>query len=304
VKIAITGAGGLIGSALVPALEKVGHTVVPVVRRTPRVGEIGWDPAQRRLDPGDLAGVDAVIHLAGAGIGDRRWSASYKRTLLDSRVDGTATLSEAIVQADPRPELLLSASAIGWYGDTGDRAVDEAGPAGSDFLADLCRRWEEATRPAEDAGVRVAHLRSGLVCAGGGGLLGRLLPIFRLGAGGKLGSGTQYWSWVSLADEIGAIQHVLAHRLTGPVNLTGPEPVTNAEFTKALGRVLGRPTVATVPGIALRIALGEFADVGVLAGQRVLPKVLESSGYSFQHRTVEAALRWATGREQPAASRG
>jgi uncharacterized protein (TIGR01777 family) len=296
VKIAITGAGGLIGGALVPALENAGHVVVPVVRRAPRAGEIGWDPTRRQLDPADLAGLDAVIHLAGAGIGDRRWSDSYKRALLDSRMDGTATLSEAIAQADPRPSVLLSASAIGWYGDTGERPVDETDPAGSDFLAELCRHWEEATRPAEAAGVRVAHLRSGLVCAGNGGLLGRLLPLFRLGLGGRLGSGRQYWSWVSLADEIGAIRHVLDHDVSGPVNLTGPEPVTNAEFTKVLGRVLGRLTLAAVPGIALRIAVGEFAEVGILTGQRVLPRVLEDSGYPFQHRTVEAALRWATGR--------
>jgi uncharacterized protein (TIGR01777 family) len=297
VKIAITGTHGLIGSALVPALERDGHTVVPVVRREPRVGEIGWDPAQHRLDATELSGIDAVIHLAGAGIGDRRWSEAYKRTLRDSRVAGTTTLSEAITRADPPPEVLLSASAIGFYGDTGDHAVDEADPAGSDFLSDLCRNWEDATRPAEDAGVRVAHLRSGLVCAGRGGVLGRLMPLFRFGLGGRLGSGRQYWSWVSLADEIGAIRHVLDHPVSGAVNLTGPEPVTNAEFSKVLGRVLGPPAVVAVPRIALRIAVGEFADVGILASQRVLPKVLESSGYSFQHRTVEAALRWATGRE-------
>ncbi|HVQ90454.1 MAG TPA: TIGR01777 family oxidoreductase [Mycobacteriales bacterium] len=297
VRIAITGARGLIGSALVPALEGVGHTVVPLVRRTPRAGEVGWDPARRQLNPADLSGTDAVIHLAGAGIGDRRWTPAYKRTLLDSRVDGTTTLSEAIAAAEPRPPVLLSSSAIGWYGDTGDRAVDESAPAGSDFLGDLCRRWEEATRAAADAGVRVVHLRTGLVCAGKGGLLGRLLPLFRLCLGGKLGTGKQYWSWISLADEISAIQHLLDSDVSGPVNLTGPEPVTNAEFTKVLGRVLGRPTLAPVPAFALRIAVGEFADVGVLTSQRVLPKVLESSAYPFQHSTVEATLRWATGRD-------
>lgn len=296
-RIAITGARGLIGSALVPALEGVGHTVVPLVRRTPRAGEVGWDPARRQLNPADLSGTDAVIHLAGAGIGDRRWTPAYKRTLLDSRVDGTTTLSEAIAAAEPRPPVLLSSSAIGWYGDTGDRAVDESAPAGSDFLGDLCRRWEEATRAAADAGVRVVHLRTGLVCAGKGGLLGRLLPLFRLCLGGKLGTGKQYWSWISLADEISAIQHLLDSDVSGPVNLTGPEPVTNAEFTKVLGRVLGRPTLAPVPAFALRIAVGEFADVGVLTSQRVLPKVLESSAYPFQHSTVEATLRWATGRD-------
>jgi uncharacterized protein (TIGR01777 family) len=282
---------------LVPALESAGHTVVPLVRRTPRAGEVGWDPARRQLNPADLSGTDAVIHLAGAGIGDRRWTPAYKRTLLDSRVDGTTTLSEAIAAAEPRPPVLLSSSAIGWYGNTGDRAVDESSPAGSDFLGDLCRRWEEATRAAADAGVRVVHLRTGLVCAGKGGLLSRLLPLFRLGLGGKLGTGKQYWSWISLADEISAIQHLLDSDVSGPVNLTGPEPVTNAEFTRVLGRVLGRPTLAPVPAFALRIVVGEFADVGVLTSQRVLPKVLESSAYPFQHSTVEATLRWATGRD-------
>jgi uncharacterized protein len=296
VKVAITGSSGLIGRALVPALTGAGHTVVPVVRRPPGTGEVGWDPARRQLDPAALSGVDAVIHLAGAGIGDRRWTESYKKELVDSRVAGTTTVSNAIALAEPRPRVLLSASAIGWYGDTGDRAIDEAAPAGSDFLAELCRRWEGATSAAEEAGVRVVHLRSGLICAGKGGLLGRLLPLFRLGLGGKLGTGRHYWSWISLADEIGAIQHLLDHDVAGPVNLTGPEPVTNAEFSKVLGQVLGRPTLAPVPGFALRLVAGEFATVGILSSQRVLPQVLDRGGYSFQHRTAEAALRWATGR--------
>jgi uncharacterized protein (TIGR01777 family) len=296
VKIAITGSSGLIGGALVPALERAGHTVVPLVRRPPRPGEVGWDPVRGQLDPAALSGVDAVIHLAGAGIGDHRWTSSYKRALIDSRVIGTTTVSEAIAQADPRPSVLLSASAIGWYGETGDRAVDETAPAGADFLAELCRSWEGATAAAEAAGVRVVRLRSGLACAANGGVLGRLLPLFRLGLGGKLGSGRQYWSWISLADEVGAIQYLLDHDVSGPVNLTGPEPLTNAEFTKVLGRVLGRPTLAPVPGFALRLAVGEFATGGILASQRVLPQMLERSGYAFQHRTAEAALRWATGR--------
>jgi uncharacterized protein len=298
VKIAITGSSGLIGRALVPALTASGHTVLPVVRRPPRAGEIGWDPARRELDPSALSGVDAVIHLAGAGIDGHRWTDSYKRTLVDSRVAGTTVLSEAIAQADPRPRVLLSASAIGWYGDTGDRAVDEAAPAGSDFLADLCRRWEAATAAADEAGVRVVRLRTGLVCTPDGGSLGRLLPLFRLGLGGKLGSGRQYWSWISLPDEIGAIAHLLDRDdVTGPVNLTGPEPVPNAEFTRVLGRVLGRPTLAPVPGFALRLAVGELATAGVLVSQRVLPHALEHSGYAFAHRTVEEALRSATGRQ-------
>jgi uncharacterized protein (TIGR01777 family) len=298
VKVAITGSSGLLGGALVPALERAGHSVVRLVRRPPRAGEIGWDPARHELDPAALAGVDAVIHLAGAGIGDRRWTESYKRTLVDSRVAGTTTVSEAIAQADPRPGVLLSASGVGWYGDTGDRAVDEDAPAGSDFLAELCRRWEEATAAADKAGVRVVRLRSGLVCGPSGGLVRQLLPLFRLGLGGRLGSGRHYWSWISLADEIGAIQHLLDHDVAGPVNLTGPEPLTNAEFTKVLGRVLGRPTLAPVPGFALRLAVGELATAGILMSQRVLPQALDRSGYPFRHRTAEAALRWATGRDQ------
>jgi uncharacterized protein (TIGR01777 family) len=216
--------------------------------------------------------------------------------VLASRVDATETISAAVAAADPRPRALLSASAVGWYGDTGDSTVDESAPAGADFLAEVCRRWEAATQPAAAAGVRVARLRSGLVC-GKGGLLGRLLPLARLGLASPLGSGRQWWSWISLADEVGAIRHVLgADDVAGPVNLTGPEPVTNREFTRTLGRVVRRPVVLPpVPRVALRLALGEFADVGVVAGQRVLPRVLQDTGYRFRHETVEQALRWATG---------
>jgi len=297
VKIAVTGSSGLIGSALLPALREDGHTVLRLVRRPPAgADELRWDPAARTLDPVALAGVDAVVNLAGVGIGDRRWTAARKRAVLASRVDATETLSTAIAAADPRPQALLSASAIGWYGDTGDATVDESDPAGHDFLAHVCLRWEAATRAAEEAGVRVVHLRSGLVCATGG-LLGRLRPLTRLGLGAPLGSGRQWWSWISLADEVGAIRHALgADGIAGPVNLTGPEPVTNREFTKALGRVLHRPVVLPpVPRVALRLALGEFADVGIVAGQRVLPRVLQQTGYRFRHETVEQALRWATG---------
>ena len=296
-KIAITGSSGLIGSALVPALLDDGHTVLRLVRRPPAgADELRWDPPTRTLDPAALSGVDAVVNLAGVGIGDRRWTAARKRAVLASRVDATETVAAAVAAVDPRPRALLSASAIGWYGDTGDSTVDESAPAGHDFLADLCGRWEAATRTAAEAGVRVAHLRSGLVC-GRGGLLGRLLPLARLGLAAPLGSGRQWWSWISLADEVGAIRHVLgADGVAGPVNLTGPEPVTNREFTTTLGRVLHRPVVLPpVPRVALRLAIGEFADVGVVAGQRVLPRVLQETGYRFRHETVEQALRWATG---------
>ena len=296
-RIAVTGSSGLIGSALLPALRDDGHTVLRLVRRPPAgTDELRWDPATRTLDPAALAGVDAVVNLAGVGIGDRRWTTARKRAVLASRVDATETVSAAVAAANPRPRALLSASAIGWYGDTGDATVDESASAGHDFLTHVCLRWEAATRTAEEAGVRVAHLRSGLVC-GTGGLLGRLLPLARLGLASPLGSGRQWWSWISLADEVGAIRHVLdTDAIAGPVNLTGPEPVTNREFTKTLGRVLHRPVVLPpVPRVALRLALGEFADVGVVAGQRVLPRVLQQTGYRFRHETVEQALRWATG---------
>jgi uncharacterized protein len=300
VRIAITGSSGLIGSALVPALRDDGHTVLRLVRRAPAGSdELRWDPATRTLDPTVLAGIDAVVNLAGVGIGDRRWTAARKRAVLTSRVDATETVSAAIAAADPRPRALLSASAIGWYGDTGDATVDESDPAGHDFLAGVCRRWEGATQAAEQAGVRVAHVRSGLVC-GKGGLLGRLRPLARLGLASPLGSGRQWWSWISLADEVGAIRHVLGtDAIAGPVNLTGPAPVTNREFVRALGRVLHRPVVLPpVPRVALRLAIGEFADVGIVAGQRVLPRVLQETGYRYRHETVEQALRWATGGAQ------
>lgn len=299
-RIAITGSSGLIGSALVPALRADGHSVVRLVRRPPGAAdEICWDPDRRQLDPRTLVDVDAVVHLAGVGIGDRRWSDEHEAAVRRSRVNGTETISEAIARAEPRPRSLVSASAIGWYGDRGDREVDETAPAGSDVLADVVVQWEASTAAAEQAGVRVAHLRTGLVCGRKGGLLGRLLPLVKLGVGGRLASGRQYWSWISLPDEVGAIRHVLSHEdISGPVNLTGPRPVTNAEFIATLGRVLHRPTVLPVPGFALRVVAGDFADVGIVAGQRVLPRVLERTGYRFQHETAEQALRWAARREE------
>lgn len=296
-RIAITGASGLIGTALAASLRSDGHHVVALVRR-PATGpdEAFWDPDSHRLDPTSLSNVDGVVHLAGAGIGDRRWTSSYQAALLRSRVEGTGTISEAISRAEPRPRVLLSASAIGYYGDTGDRAVDERSGPGSDFLAEVCVAWEGATAAAEAAGTRVVRLRTGLVCSPRGGFLGRQLPLFRLGLGGRLGSGRQYWSWISLHDQVRAIRFLLedemGQSLHGPVNLTGPDPVTNAEFTGALGRAVHRPTVAPVPAVALRIVLGKFAPVGVLAGQRVMPRALESAGFIWQHPTVDSALEW------------
>ncbi len=298
-KVAVTGASGLIGSALVSALHQDGHEAIRLVRRaTQSAEEISWDPAEHRLDPQALSGIDAVVHLAGVGVGDKRWSASRKAAILDSRVDGTTTISAAMAAAEPRPQVLLSASAVGFYGDGGDRLLTETDPAGEGFLAETVVRWEASTQAAQDAGIRVAHLRSGLVCAPKGGILGRVLPIFRLGLGGRLGSGQQYWPVISLVDEIAAIRLLLDHDVSGPVNLTGPEPVTNREFTKILGRVLGRPTLATVPPIALKVALGGFADEGVLIGQRAVPEKLLDAGFAFEHPNAESVLRWATGRSR------
>lgn len=300
-RVGITGSSGLIGSALIPAASTAGHQTVRLVRRQPADGEIGWDPAAGVLDPAALAEVDAVVHLAGVGIGDHRWTDSYRRQVLSSRVTGTRTISAALAAAvdrDGRTRTLLSASAIGFYGDTGDRAVDESSPAGSGFLAEVCQQWESSTAPAQRAGLRVVRLRTGLVLAPSGGLLGRIVPLFKAGLGGRLGSGQQYWSWVSLVDEVAAILFLLSNReLSGPVNLTGPAPVTNSEFTAALGRVVSRPTLLPVPGVALKVVLGGFAEEGVLAGQRVVPRVLQQTGFQFRHTEVEEALRWAVQQE-------
>ncbi|MFF5227083.1 TIGR01777 family oxidoreductase [Dactylosporangium sp. NPDC000521] len=293
-QILIAGASGFLGGRLVPHLRAAGHQVTRLVRRPVRdPGELRWDPAAGLLDASALAGKDAVINLAGAGVGDRRWTEQYKRTLHTSRVDTTGTLAKAIAAAGPdRPKVLLNSSAVGFYGDTGDRAVDEQSPAGEGFLADLCQVWEAATRPAEDAGTRVALLRTGLPLARDGGLLKPLYLQFKLFAGGRMGSGRQYLPWMSLPDWLNAVEFVLQRDLAGPVNLTGPEPVTNAEFSAALAKVLHRPNLLPVPGFALKAAAGEFGGEA-LASQRVLPGVLVREGFPFAHRTVEAALQQA-----------
>ena len=294
-RIAVTGASGLIGSALVPLLERDGHLVVRLVRRQPTSpAEIPWDPAARRLDPAHLAGVDAVIHLAGAGIGDKRWNAARKAEILNSRVDGTTTVATAVAAADNGPATLISASAIGWYGDTGDRAVDESQPAGTGFLAETCLAWEAATAPASEAGVRVATMRTGLVLSREGGLLKRLIPLFKAGLGGKVSSGRMWWSWITLQDEVDAIRYLLNHdSIAGPVNVVAPNPVTNAEFTKALAAALHRPAVFRAPSLGLRAWLGEFADEGVLVGQRVIPRVLSDAGFPWSHPDLDSGLTWA-----------
>ena len=293
-RIAITGASGLIGSALVPHLRSEGHDVFRLVRRSATApDEISWDPASGTVDLEALQGVEGVIHLAGAGVGDHRWSDAYKKEILDSRVNGTNTIVCALTQLDPKPRVLVSGSAIGWYGDTADRAVDEGAPAGTGFLADVVQAWEGATTPAHEAGIRVVHARTGLVVAKDGGAWARMFPLFNLGVGGKLGSGKQYWSWVSLRDEVNALSYCLTHEsVSGAVNITGPTPQTNAEITKIMGKVMGRPTLLPVPAIALNIALGEFSSE-VLGSTRVLPRVLESCGFTWQDPTIEDAIRTA-----------
>lgn len=293
-RIAITGASGFIGAALRRSLEADGHTVVPFVRREAGLGEVRWDPAAGRLEPDDLRGVDAVANLAGAGIGDARWTEARKRTLVESRTLGTRLLAEALASVDGGPGVLLSGSAVGYYGDRGDEVLTEASGPGDDFLARLCVAWEAATQPAEAAGVRVAHLRTGLVFGPGGGILPRMALPFRFGAGGRLGSGRQWMSWIALEDEVGALRFLLDHEVRGPVDLTAPEPVTNAQLTTTLGRALHRPTLLPAPPFALRAVLGrERADGLLFVSQRVLPAVLQDAGYEFRQPRLDGALEAA-----------
>jgi len=292
-KIAITGATGLIGSALAASLTSEGHSVLPVVRRPVADGELAvrWDPTAGTIDTKALEGVDAVVHLAGAGIGDKRWSDSYKREILDSRVRGTDLIARTIASLDQKPAVLVSGSAIGFYGDTGDAVVDESAPAGKDFLATVCVDWEAAAAPAADAGIRVALLRTGIVLSPAGGALTKMLPLFKLGVGGKMGSGRQWWSWISLADEIGVIRWLLDNNVSGPINATAPNALTNAQFTKALGSALHRPAVLPVPSFGPKLLLGsELASALLFTSQHVAPQVLKNRGFRFQHPTIEQAF--------------
>jgi uncharacterized protein (TIGR01777 family) len=292
--IAIAGSSGLIGTALVYALRATERRVLRIVRRAPsNADEVFWNPDTGEFDPAALAGVDAVVNLCGVNVGEKRWSGAFKQSLRDSRIGPTEVLATAVAEAGV--PVLVNASAVGFYGDTGPQVTDETAPAGDGFLADLCVDWEAATWTARQDGARVVLVRSGLVLAPAGGVLGRLKPLFSLGLGARLGNGRQYMPWISLEDEVRALLFAISHdRLSGPVNLTGPAPVTNAEFTTALGRAVNRPTPLMVPGFALRVALGEFADEGLLGGQRAIPAALERAGFAFHHNTIGEALAFAT----------
>ncbi len=323
-RVALTGTTGLIGSALAPALATAGHSVVRLVRPRPGLakrrraaatgpyddtdggrdhrlnsdtdsaftGTVTWDPARGQLDPAALDGIDAIIHLSGESLAER-WTAERKRRIVSSRVDSTALLARTIAVMPTRPRTLIVASAVGYYGSRGDEILDESSAAGLGFLADVCQAWEAAASPAREAGVRTVHTRFGVALSPDGGALAKMLPPFTLGLGGKIGAGTQWMSWIARSDLVAAILFLLAtDTIAGPVNVTSPNPVTNAEFAATLGHVLHRPAVATVPPFALRLMFGEMADETLLAGQRVVPRVLERAGFVYEHPTVADALRF------------
>lgn len=302
-RIAITGSTGLIGSALTRSLFADGHKVVRLVRREPAApNEVRWDPERQYVDTKGLIGSDAVVHLAGAGVGDHRWTAAYKKRIRDSRVLGTAAIAEAVATLDTPPQVLVCGTAVGFYGDTGDRAVDETAPPGDGFLADVCQEWEDAADPAREAGVRTAFARTGLVVAREGGAWGRLFPLFKAGLGGRLGNGRQFWSFIALHDEIAALRYIVdTPELSGPVNLTAPEPLTNSQVTAAMGRVLRRPTVFAVPAPVIRAVLGEFAH-DVVGSQRVIPRKLLDSGFAFAFPEIDTAIRAALAPPNPSAT--
>ena len=285
-RIAITGSSGLIGTALVGHLKSEGHTVQRLVRRAPvAVDEVTWDPQTGYVDLSALEGVDAIIHLAGVPVADKRWTKKYKAEILNSRLLGTTTIAKAA--AEVKPDVFISASAIGWYGESGNRAVVESDRVGDDFLAAVCREWEAAADLAGD--VRTVKLRTGLVLDPTGGALGKMLPLFRLGFGGKLGSGKQWWSWITLHDVVRAIDFALVEDIAGPVNLSAPNPVTNQEFTSALARALHRPAVFPAPAFALKAALGGFSTE-VLGSKRVIPQALQEAGFTWDYPHLTEAL--------------
>ena len=296
--VIVTGSSGLIGSVLVTDLEGDGHRVRRLVRRAPSgPDEVRWDPTGGEIDRAGLEGADAVVNLAGPGIGDKRWSDARKQELREARVRGTTLLAEALAGLDQPPRALISGSAIGYYGNRGDEKLTEKSKAGGDFLAELCVDWEAAAQPAVAAGIRVALIRTGIVLAPGGGALEKILPLFKLGLGGRLGSGDQFWSWITLEDEVRAIRHLLESEVSGPVNLTAPEPETNHTITTTLGEVLHRPTIFPVPRFGPKILLGgEATETFLYASQRVFPKVLEAEGFTFSHPDLESGLRSILGK--------
>lgn len=296
-RVGITGSSGLIGTELKQVLSDAGHTPVPIVRRAAADGEISWDPSERRLDAADLAGLDAVVNLAGVGIGDQRWTDEYRSLIRTSRVDSTETLVEAFRHlGGDAPGALISASAIGYYGDRGDETLTETSAPGDGFLPSVCTQWEQAAERAGDV-ARVATLRTGVVLTPDGGALAKMLPLFKLGLGGRFGNGRQWWSWISLTDEVRAIVHALTTDIDGPLNLTAPTPVTNREFTDVLGDVLGRPTFLPVPAFGPKLVVGsDLAQALLFDSARVIPSALAGHGFEFEHPGLEAALRAELGR--------
>ncbi len=292
-RIAVTGSTGLIGKALLSHLRDNGHETVALVRRTPQsASEVQWDPTRGTLNAKDLEGVQGVVHLAGAGIGDKRWTDSYKKEILESRTKSTALLATRLTELEQKPTVFLSGSAIGIYGPRDGEVLGEDASIGNTFLANVCEEWESAASPAVTAGIRTAFLRTGIVLSPKGGALKKQLPLFKIGAGGKFGNGKQWQSWISITDEVRAITHLLTSTLAGAVNLTAPTPVTNAEFTKTLAKVLHKPAFMAIPPIGPKLLLGsELADALLFTGQRVVPNALLADGFRFSHSTLEEALR-------------
>jgi uncharacterized protein len=295
--VVVSGSSGLIGTALVDALGKAGHRPIPLVRRDPTGDAIRWDPDAGTIDAAALEGVDAVVHLAGEGIASKRWSLEQKRRILESRTRGTSLLADTLAGLQRKPGVFVSASAIGYYGERGSDVLTEDDLAATTFLGEVVVAWEAAARPAVEAGIRVAHPRTGIVLSPAGGALAESLPLFKVGLGGRFGSGRQYWSWISLPDEVRALQWLLDHDLAGPVNLTAPEPVTNAAFTKALGAELHRPTLLPIPKFGPAAKLGsELAQELLYTSSRVVPTKLLASGFKFEHEDIETALHAVLGK--------
>jgi uncharacterized protein (TIGR01777 family) len=293
-KILVTGSSGLVGSALIPSLKAQGHEVIRLVRSAPKdsATQIYWNPENGTISAGELEGFDAVVHLAGDNLAEGRWTDEKKRSIRESRIKGTMLLSETLAKLEHKPDVLVSASAIGFYGSRGDEQLNEQSASGDDFLSEVCREWELSTQLASQSGVRVVHLRFGVILSNEGGALAKMLTPFRMGVGGKIGDGKQYMSWIVIDDAVGAIGHALTNdSLRGAVNVVAPEPVTNYEFTKAMGSVLSRPTIFSMPAFAARLAFGEMADATILASQRVEPVRLKESGFVFKYPELEGALK-------------